>query len=314
MNDKDQIKELFSEKLGNYEAKVNPELWTNIASQIGAASTATVSTGVSLLAKAIIGISAAAVVTTGIILYSNSKEEAVRKEKTSSVNLLKDERVTDKEDASEIEILKDRKQENASKKTVGTNEKVKNGDTLSETTLASKTEDVVDNASDQGVTGVGTNNGSVSNQKVNGEKQIPSTLSKGKTGESDSMENPNENTKEHLTLEDDPLKSVDEKQPEEEKVAPFELNNLPNVFTPNGDFTNDYFELNLPELKSFTILIQDQRGQTVFESNDPHFRWDGTSMITGKRVEKGIHSYVIIAENMKGEVAKAGEFLMITFD
>ena len=311
MSDKDQIKELFSEKLGNYEAKVNPELWTNIASQVGVASTATASTGMSLLAKAIIGISAAAVVTTGTILYSNSKEDAFRKEATSSVTLPKEKRVTGKEDVPDMEIQKDRKQKNLSKNTVVTDNTGKNVSSLKETAEPTTTEDVVDNTTDQGLAEVGKNIGSGSKEVVNREKQIPSALNKGN---SDSIQNPIQIEKEHLTLEDDPLNSIEEKQTEEEKTAPFELNNLPNVFTPNGDFTNDYFELDLPELKSFTILIQDQRGQTVFESNDPHFRWDGTSIITGQRVDKGIHSYVIIAENIKGEVAKAGEFLMITFD
>ena len=95
MKGRDEIKELFSEKLGNYEAKVNPELWTNIASQIGAATATTAaSTGISFLTKWIIGASIASAVAVTTIIVVNNADEPITNEipkvknitETNSVN------------------------------------------------------------------------------------------------------------------------------------------------------------------------------------------------------------------------------------
>ena len=81
MKGRDEIQELFSEKLGNYEAKVDPSLWTNIASQIGgAATTAVVSTGLSIFSKWVIALSvASAVVLTTIVVLNNTNESVTEK-------------------------------------------------------------------------------------------------------------------------------------------------------------------------------------------------------------------------------------------
>jgi gliding motility-associated-like protein len=54
---------------------------------------------------------------------------------------------------------------------------------------------------------------------------------------------------------------------------------IPNVFTPNNDSYNDYFDIkNLPKAGSGTVLMISNRwGKTVFESNDYNRQnlWDG---------------------------------------
>ena len=53
---------------------------------------------------------------------------------------------------------------------------------------------------------------------------------------------------------------------------------VPNVFTPNGDGNNDIFEI-YGKLKSIAFLeiqVFNRWGEKVFESNDHHFKWDGT--------------------------------------
>ena len=80
MSDKDQIKDLFSDRLGGFEAKVNPELWTNIASQIGTTAATTASVGMSLVTKIIIGVSAASVITVTALLITNSEEAPKKSE------------------------------------------------------------------------------------------------------------------------------------------------------------------------------------------------------------------------------------------
>jgi gliding motility-associated-like protein len=53
---------------------------------------------------------------------------------------------------------------------------------------------------------------------------------------------------------------------------------VPNVFTPNGDGANDYFEVfgNKEAWKQFHVEIFNRIGEKVYESNDMNFKWDGT--------------------------------------
>ena len=50
------------------------------------------------------------------------------------------------------------------------------------------------------------------------------------------------------------------------------------MFTPNGDGNNDFFEV-FGKLKSLSYLemqVFNRWGEKVFDSNDHHFKWDGT--------------------------------------
>lgn len=79
MKGKDNIEELFRNELGNYQAKVNPELWKGIQagiSQAGAAAGVGASSAMALSTKIIIGAAVAVGITVGsIVLVNSSKEE-----------------------------------------------------------------------------------------------------------------------------------------------------------------------------------------------------------------------------------------------
>ncbi len=53
---------------------------------------------------------------------------------------------------------------------------------------------------------------------------------------------------------------------------------VPNVFTPNNDGANDYFEVfgNKQAWKQFEVQVFNRIGEKVYESNDMNFKWDGT--------------------------------------
>jgi gliding motility-associated-like protein len=68
---------------------------------------------------------------------------------------------------------------------------------------------------------------------------------------------------------------------------------LPNIFTPNGDGTNDYFipfpgytSVNNVEMKIF-----DRWGRMVFETQDPAIQWDGTDKTTKQPCSDGTYFY-----------------------
>ncbi|MDB5285024.1 MAG: domain containing protein [Bacteroidota bacterium] len=68
---------------------------------------------------------------------------------------------------------------------------------------------------------------------------------------------------------------------------------IPNVFTPNLDGNNDYFQLfgNLPAMKFIDVALFDRWGEKVFESNDIYFKWDG--IYKGKPVPPGVFVYTL---------------------
>lgn len=81
------------------------------------------------------------------------------------------------------------------------------------------------------------------------------------------------------------------------------IDNVPNVITPNGDRINDYFSVKTTDIETFVISIRDNRGNEIFNSTDTEFSWDGTDF-SGNVVEKGMYTYLIIAEGKDGSVIK----------
>ena len=66
---------------------------------------------------------------------------------------------------------------------------------------------------------------------------------------------------------------------------------LPNVFTPNGDGTNDFFRINAENVETFEIVILNRWGNVVFESNDANFEWNGQVQNTGAECTDGTYFY-----------------------
>jgi len=88
---------------------------------------------------------------------------------------------------------------------------------------------------------------------------------------------------------------------------------IPNVFSPNGDGINDYFEVyggaDIRMIKSFTIF--DRWGAPVYNARDHSFRereakWDGT--ILSQPAKAGVYIYVIQLEFLDGQLeTRTGE-------
>ncbi len=66
---------------------------------------------------------------------------------------------------------------------------------------------------------------------------------------------------------------------------------IPNAFTPNGDGTNDLWQLfgNLSGIKQVEVMVFNRIGEKVFETNDINFTWDGT--FKGTTAPPGVYTY-----------------------
>ena len=98
----------------------------------------------------------------------------------------------------------------------------------------------------------------------------------------------NEIYQEHQTIEIKSTSSID---------------NIPNVITPNNDRINDEFVIKSTKIEEFYIVIKDQNGNVVFESNDKNFAWDGSDL-SGERVVNGVYNYFIIAKGTDNSTFK----------
>lgn len=78
-------------------------------------------------------------------------------------------------------------------------------------------------------------------------------------------------------------------------VGDYGLENfLPNVFTPNGDGINDYWQLANPaalvRYPGFKLKLYNRWGSLVFETDQPQFRWPGTQ--AGNGLAEGVFFWV----------------------
>ena len=80
---------------------------------------------------------------------------------------------------------------------------------------------------------------------------------------------------------------------------------VPNVFTPNGDEVNDYFEVTTDGVTVYDFTVFTRTGTRIYHSLSPRIFWDGRS-IGGKELPEGIYYYVIEEEGGSEPFNSAG--------
>jgi gliding motility-associated-like protein len=77
-------------------------------------------------------------------------------------------------------------------------------------------------------------------------------------------------------------------------ITPIIAFEFPNVFTPNSDGINDFFEIeNLPE--NTEVIILNRWGNVVFSSSNYQNNWDGKDT-SGKELADGVYTYKFTTE------------------
>ena len=68
---------------------------------------------------------------------------------------------------------------------------------------------------------------------------------------------------------------------------------IPNIFTPNGDGINDYFEIGKPQGEVVDLVIFDRWGKQIYSRKNYDNRWSGTNL------ESGTYYYIITLQGTK---------------
>lgn len=81
---------------------------------------------------------------------------------------------------------------------------------------------------------------------------------------------------------------------------------IPNSFTPNGDNNHDTFSIPCITLleNPCTLVVYNQWGDKVFESDDYDNKWDGTLMGKGKPLPDGVYFYIFQPSNAGATIRK----------
>jgi len=80
---------------------------------------------------------------------------------------------------------------------------------------------------------------------------------------------------------------------------------IPNVFTPNGDQVNDYFEVETDGTTVYEFSVFTRTGTRIYHSQSPRIFWDGSSL-AGKELKEGIYYYVIEEQGGSNPFDNAG--------
>ena len=70
---------------------------------------------------------------------------------------------------------------------------------------------------------------------------------------------------------------------------------IPNVFTPNGDDINDFWEVQTTGISTLEGIIYNRWGEKVYQWFGPNGGWDGYTYPSGLKVPEGTYFYVIKA-------------------
>ncbi|AEA42889.1 gliding motility-associated C-terminal domain-containing protein [Fluviicola taffensis] len=82
---------------------------------------------------------------------------------------------------------------------------------------------------------------------------------------------------------------------------------FPNIFTPNGDKNNDFFEFKSSNVATLEVIVTNRWGNLMFKSTDIHFKWDGT--LPGGDASEGVYFYQYKVTGVLGEKLEGQKFV-----
>lgn len=89
---------------------------------------------------------------------------------------------------------------------------------------------------------------------------------------------------------------------------------LPNVFTPNGDGTNDLLDFHFENVKKLDLVILNRWGNVIYETDDPQAPWNGKINNSGAQCDDGTYFYKFTVEGLSGSESKENGFVQLVND
>ena len=280
MEQNDQIKEYFQQRLSDHQEVVRPEIWAAVSSAI--ATPVLVTTGISILSKTLIGLGiAASVIVSAYLLYS-SDDKAVKAP------------TEDKKKAKEVPSIP------TNNNTLAPIETIKNTIPLvvQENNDLLSSEDVVYEMNDPQIIPFE----SVQLPNV----QLPNTDPLQDMGENVSND-PVKTNNDFIVMPQ--VENTNESSPSPDTDQELKVV-LSNVFTPNGDGTNDYLSIQSEGLQDFSVVILNQANKIVYQSTDSKFSWDG-KLVSGDDAPAGNYIYFVTAKSPTGKSIQQSSTLFI---
>jgi gliding motility-associated-like protein len=281
LEQKDYIKDLFSEKLGNHEVQVNSELWTSIESKIPSHTILGNASNLSILSKSIITLSTALGILT--ISYFIFKEDSIEKSKLTEKGTTVEPKKNNSVNHSNDKKMDDLNQFKTKNKNKNNTKKQLEYFSFQDTLLSSNLI-------------ILSNNWKIEN-KENKNMSEKQTVFDPKISEK------------NTTIEN----KIDEKVNDVliEKDSYF-IGELLNVFTPNNDNLNDEFFIKIEGLKDFSLIILDKNNKRVYSTTDPNFKWNGKDF-SDNLVPKGQYIYFFTGIDSKGNTISKSNSLTIQY-
>ena len=278
MDQNDQIKEFFQQRLSDHQEVVRPEIWAAVSSAI--ATPVLVTTGLSVISKAVIGVGIAATVLVSAYLLYSSDDKAVKVP------------TEDKKKAKEVPSIPNNNNNNNTIVPIETKKNAipfvveENNDLLS-------SEDVVYDVNDPQI---------IPFESV----QLPNTDPLQDMGENVSND-PVKTNNDFIVMPQ--VENTNESSPSPDMDQELKVV-LSNVFTPNGDGTNDYLFIQSEGLQDFSVVILNQANKIVYQSTDSKFSWDG-KLASGDDAPAGNYIYFVTAKSPTGKSIQQSSTLYI---
>tara|TARA_R110002050_G_scaffold147017_1_gene272629 strand:+ start:4351 stop:8619 length:4269 start_codon:yes stop_codon:yes gene_type:complete len=86
---------------------------------------------------------------------------------------------------------------------------------------------------------------------------------------------------------------------------------IPNVFTPNGDGTNDYFQISILDITCFNVKIFNRWGVLIYELISPEQSWDGRIINSPKEAADGVYYYILDYCTLTGEGIRKNGYITL---
>jgi gliding motility-associated-like protein len=291
MEERDYIKDLFSEKLSQHEVPVNDALWNSISTKI--VTNTLVKTGLSLTSKIIGAVTAASLVgvVTLLVFNNNSESNKVSLEKNpikESAPYKVEETLKNLETSKKIIKITTKKDNN---KSISSKEQIEKPSVLDKKSIV-KTD----------FTPYKSNITEIENTTI--EVQEVEILKHNATlTESNTINNQEQIIKNAVSSE---------VVQEEKNLRQAKVGSLPNFFSPNNDGDNDYFFIELEGLSDFSIIVLDKKNSKVFASNDLNFKWDGKDY-QNTVVPVGSYVYFFTGKDPQGNVISKSNTLVVKY-